>query len=108
MNKHLRTAAPILGALALAIGWKPAMAQASFEVYGFAMLDYTQNFTRANPDWKDALRPSRIPTDKDQFGDDGQASLSAKQSRLGVQATLPTSNGDVYTKFEFDLFGVGV
>jgi hypothetical protein len=108
MNKHVRTAAPIVGALALCIGWQPARAQgASFDVYGFAMLDYTQNFTRANPDWKDALRPSRIPTDKDQFGDDGEASLSAKQSRLGVQATLPTSAGDVYTRFEFDMFGVG-
>src|ERR1044072_1096378 len=108
MKKHLLTAAPILGAMALCLGWQPAMAQgASFEVYGFAMVGYTQNFTRAHPDWKDALRPSRIPTDKDIFGDDGEASISAKQSRLGVQATLPTSNGDVYTRFEFDMFGVG-
>jgi len=34
----------------------------SFEVYGFAMVDYTQNFDRPNPQWEDALRPSRIPT----------------------------------------------
>src|SRR5262249_51306953 len=93
----------------LSLGWQTVMAQgASFDVYGFAMLDYTQNFDRPDPQWEDALRPSKITTDEDRFGDGGQASLSAKQSRLGVQATLPTSAGDIYTKFEFDMFGVGV
>src|SRR5262245_28948556 len=82
-------------------------AEASFEIYGFAMLDYIQDFGRVNPDWEDTLRPSRIGTDENQFGDDGQAILSVKQSRLGVQATLPTERGDIYTKFEFDMFGVG-
>lgn len=79
----------------------------SFEVYGFAMLDYIQDFGRVNPDWEDALRPSRIPTDDEQFGDDGQVSMSVKQSRFGVKAALPTARGPINTKFEFDLFGVG-
>ena len=108
MSRQLRNLCAVLCAGAFSAGSQTAMAQgASFEVYGFAMLDYTQDFGRVNPDWKDALRPSRIPTDEDTFGDDGQASFSAKQSRLGVQATLPTSAGDVYTKFELDMFGVG-
>jgi len=34
--------------------------------------------------------------------------LSVRQSRLGAQATLPTDAGNVYTKFEFDMYGVGV
>ncbi len=79
----------------------------SFEIYGFAQVDYIQDFDRVNPDWEDTLRPSRIPTDPEQYGDDGQASISVKQSRFGVKATLPTSRGDINTKFEFDMFGVG-
>lgn len=90
----------------------PAMARAadtgpSFEVYGFAMADYIQDFKRVNPAWEDTLRPSRIPTTAGQYGSDGQASLSPKQSRLGVQANLPVEGKDLYTKFEFDWFGVG-
>ena len=34
----------------------------SFEIYGFMMVDYIQDFGRVNPDWEDTLRPSRIPT----------------------------------------------
>jgi hypothetical protein len=78
------------------------------EVYGFVQGDYIQDFKRVDPTWMDTLRPSKIPTTTDQFGADGQASLSAKQSRLGVLMNFPTSNGPVYTKFEFDMFGVGV
>jgi hypothetical protein len=84
-----------------------AEGQKSFEIYGFAQLDYIQDFGRVNPDWEDTLRPSRIPTDPEQFGDDGQATFSVKQSRFGVKATLPTAKGDITTKFEIDMFGVG-
>jgi hypothetical protein len=103
---------PVLG-LILAASLTLTTAQAaegqkSFEVYGFAQLDYIQDFGRVNPDWEDTLRPSRIPVaNPEEFGDDGQASLSVKQSRFGVKATLPTSKGDINTKFEFDMFGVG-
>ena len=97
---------------ALAVGIATATAQAadgdkSFEIYGFAQLDYIQDFGRVNPDWEDTLRPSRIPIDDGAYGDDGQALFSVKQSRFGVKATLPTSKGDINTKFEFDMFGVG-
>ncbi len=104
-------AAAIASGIALAGATGTAIAaegQKSFEVYGFAQLDYIQDFGRVNPDWQDTLRPSRIPTDPEQFGSDGQAILSVKQSRFGVKATLPTSKGDINAKFEFDLFGVGV
>jgi hypothetical protein len=77
------------------------------EVYGFVQGDYIQDFDRVDPAWNDTLRPSKIPTIDGFFGDDGQASLSAKQSRLGVMMNFPTSNKTVYTKFEFDMFGVG-
>jgi hypothetical protein len=96
-------------ALALIAGSQAAQAQdeKSFEVYGFAMLDYIQDFDRVHPDWEDTLRPSRIPTDEGQFGGDGQASVSAKQSRLGVKMQLPTAKGPIKTRFEFDMFGTG-
>jgi hypothetical protein len=83
-------------------------AEPSFEIYGFAQLDYIQDFNRVNPSWNATLRPSRIPTTEGQYGSDGQSILSIRQSRLGVQATLPVNGESIYTKFEFDLFGVGV
>lgn len=100
------------GALLVAAPVTAALAQDAnaphVEVYGFVQADYIQDFNRVDPAWNDTLRPSKIPTVSDQFGADGQASLSAKQSRLGVMMNFPTSNMPVYTKFEFDMFGVGV
>lgn len=81
--------------------------QAEFNVYGFAQLDYIQDFNRVDPDWQATLRPSKISTADGVFGSDGQAMLSARQSRLGAEGTIPTDKGDIYAKFEFDLFGVG-
>jgi len=52
----------------------PAMAEdsgRSFEIYGFAQADAIQDFKRVNPNWKDTLRPSRIPTQQGQYGEDG-------------------------------------
>src|SRR5262245_2431586 len=92
-------------------GMSTALAQSDVphvEVYGFVQADYIQDFKRVDPAWEDTLRPSKIPTIDGFFGADGQASISAKQSRLGVMMNLPTSNHPVYTKFEFDMFGVGV
>ncbi|WP_020208039.1 DcaP family trimeric outer membrane transporter [Gilvimarinus chinensis] len=78
-----------------------------FEVYGFAQLDYIQDFERVQPEWDSTLRPSRIPTTDGQYGSDGQAILSARQSRLGVKAELPAGDDSIYTVFEIDMFGVG-
>jgi hypothetical protein len=79
----------------------------SFEIYGFAQADFIQDFNRVDPDWDAALRPSKVPTSNDQFGDDGQTIFSVRQSRLGVQARQAVGGQDLFVKFEFDLFGVG-
>ncbi len=79
----------------------------SFEVYGFAQADYVQDFNRVNPAWDDTLRPSRIPTADGQYGGDGQAVVSVRQSRLGVQGKLPVGGQPLFTRFEIDMFGVG-
>lgn len=82
----------------------------SFEIYGFAQADYIQDIGgRLDPNWDDAFRPSKICFDG-ACGEDGQASISVKQSRFGVKGTMPTgsSTAPLNFKFEFDLFGTGV
>jgi hypothetical protein len=73
------------------------------------MADYIQDITgRLDPDWDDAFRVSKIGIDG-QFGSDGQASISAKQSRFGVKGKMPTGEGrsPLDFKLEIDLYGVG-
>lgn len=77
------------------------------EVYGFAQADAIYQFKQSNPDWFDVNRPSRLPAFDDQFGRDGRSWISARQSRLGVKAAIPTSGPDIKAVFEWDLFGVG-
>jgi len=82
----------------------------SFEIYGFVQADYIQDITgRLDPDWDDAFRPSKICLDG-ACGEDGQASISVKQSKFGVMGTMPTGSNSapLNFKFEFDLFGTGV
>jgi hypothetical protein len=82
----------------------------SFEIYGFAQADYIQDISgRLDADWDDAFRPSKICFDG-ACGEDGQASLSVKQSRFGVKGTMPTKGEGgipINFKFEFDMFGTG-
>lgn len=80
----------------------------SLELYGFAQLDYIQDFNRIDPKWDATLRPSKIPTTAGAFGDDGQSILSVRQTRFGVKAAWPAGDKEIKTQFEFDLFGVGV
>jgi len=101
------------GVAAALLASAPAVAEdtgRSFEIYGFAEADYIQDITgRLDPDWDDAFRPSKICFDG-ACGEDGQASVSVKQSRFGVKGTMPTgsSTAPLNFKFEFDLFGTGV
>jgi len=81
----------------------------SFEIYGFAMLDWIQDTKRVDPTWMDAFRPSRIAAPEGEFGTNGQSDLSVKQTRFGVKGTLPTGDhsAPLSFKFEFDMFGTG-
>jgi hypothetical protein len=99
----------ILAALAAIL---PALAgaqakQPTFEVFGFAQVDYIQDFDRVNPDWNAMLRASKVPTVDGQYGPDGEAILSARQSRLGVKGTFPSGKYDLKARIEFDFFGTG-
>lgn len=79
--------------------------QPSFEVYGFAQVDYIQDFDRVDPAWNAMLRASKVPTVDGQFGKDGEAIFSARQSRLGVKGSFPSGAHDLKAKVEFDFFG---
>jgi hypothetical protein len=80
------------------------------EIYGFAHMDAIHDFNRVDPNWSATLRPSKIkvhcPEDPG-CGNDGETVLSVRQSRLGFAGFIPTSRGEIKTKFEFALFGVG-
>jgi hypothetical protein len=77
-------------------------------IYGFIQMDAIYDFNRVDPAWNATLRPSKIPIDTvNPVGKDGETIFSVKQSRFGVDAAIPTELGELKTKFEFDMFGVG-
>ncbi len=97
------------GASPQAANSKPAKeAPTKIEVYGFAMGDFIFDFNQNNPEWFDVNRPSKLPAFDDEFGNDHRTWFSARQSRFGVKAEIPTGTKPVTAVFEFDLFGVGV
>ncbi len=97
----------IAGSATLAHAQAPADAKPSIEIYGFGQVDAIADFNQNNPDWYDVVRPSRLPKVANEFGEDGHFYVSARQSRFGTRATLPTADGDVTAQFEFDMYGVG-
>jgi hypothetical protein len=78
------------------------------DIYGFAMLDLGYDFKQVDPDWFDVLRPTKLPSFENQFGEDGNFYAGVRQSRFGVKGWLPTKLGEIKTIFEFELFGTGV
>ena len=106
----------VIAVLALVIAAASASAQTapaqdpkpSIEIYGFAMLDFGQNFNQINPNWFDTMRLTKLPKFEGEFGKDGNTFAGVRQSRLGVRSTTPTDLGDLFTQFEFELFGTGV
>ena len=113
MNTRVRQLAQAVSIALLSAGATATVQAAdtdrTFELYGFAEADYIQDIGgRLHPEWDDAFRPSKIGIDG-QYGGDGQASVSVKQSRFGVKGSMPTgaSGTPLNFKFEFDLFGVG-
>ena len=85
----------------------PAQDGPTVNIYGFGQGDVIWDFKQNNPDWYDVNRPTKLPKFHDEFGRDGNFWLSARQSRFGAKATIPTDSGDITAQFEFDMFGVG-
>lgn len=82
--------------------------QKSLELYGFIMTDAGYNFNQIHPDWFDVIRPTKLPSYKNEFGPDGNTYFSVRQTRFGTKGYLPTPLGELKTTFEFELFGTGV
>jgi hypothetical protein len=85
-----------------------AAEQKSMEIYGFIMTDAGYNFNQIDPDWFDVVRPTKLPTYEGEFGSDGNAYFSVRQTRFGTKGYLKTPLGELKTIFEFELFGTGV
>jgi hypothetical protein len=78
-----------------------------FQLYGHMQLDAIYDFKRVDPTWESTLRPSTIPIEEGEFGDDGVTVVSVKQTQQGFRASLPTAWGDAKFWFEYDFFGTG-
>jgi hypothetical protein len=79
------------------------------EIYGFAMTDIGYDFgSVGDPAWFDVLRTTKLPASEDAFGPSGRLFAGVRQTRFGAKAWLPTPVGEVFTQFEWELFGVGV
>lgn len=80
----------------------------SMEIYGFVMTDMGYNFDQIQKDWYDVVRPTKLPSYKNEYGTDGNVFFSIRQTRLGFRNYIKTSLGDLKTHIDFDLFGTGL
>ena len=78
-----------------------------YDFYGQIMTDVGYNTGQVNPDYFDVMRPTQLPAWESQYGTDGNLSFGVRQSRLGFKSYIPTKLGELQTRFEFDLFGLG-
>lgn len=80
----------------------------SLDIYGHVMMDMGYNAGASHPDWFDVMRPSKLPGFKDEFGPEGNNYFGVRQTRFGAKSYLPTALGELFTQFEFEMFGTGV
>ena len=80
----------------------------SLDIYGFTMMDMGYNAGAIDPNWFDVMRPTKLPSFKNEFGEDGSTYFSVRQTRLGFKTYTPTAMGELFTQFEFEMFGTGV
>jgi hypothetical protein len=79
----------------------------AFEIYGQVMTDIGYNFKQVNPLYFDVMRPTQLPAYKNEYGTDGNIYFSVRQSSLGFKSYTDTKYGELRTRFDFDMFGVG-
>jgi hypothetical protein len=100
--------APAPAAVAAQDSAPKAEAKPRLDIYGFAMLDMSYQSGQNHPDWFDTLRPTKLPSYENEYGEDGHFYAGVRQSRFGVKGFIPTDLGEIKTIFEFELFGTGV
>ena len=111
-GRRLRVAALMLllaaASAATAVAQPPTPDKPSFEIYGFAMIDFGQNFKQIDPNWFDTMRVTKLPSVEEQFGKDNSTFAGVRQTRFGVRTSAPTDLGELKARFEIDMFGTGV
>ena len=112
MKRQIRLQKALLTAL-LAVAGTVVNAQQNddnktMDIYGFIMMDAGYNFNQIEPNWFDVVRPTKLPTYKNQYGTDGNFFFSVRQTRLGFKNYFDTPLGKLFTQFEFEMFGTGV
>ena len=105
--KHRLLAAALLSGVTATLGAQQD-STTKWNLYGFIMLDGGYNADQIQPDWYDTVRPTKLPAFANQYGADGNFFYGVRQTRFGVKTTTPTSMGDLFTQFEFEMFGTGV
>ena len=104
MKKHLLT---LSGSILFLSVFSQVVPKTSFEISGQIMTDVGYNFNQVNPDYFDVMRPTQLPSYKNEYGTDGNTYFGVRQSMLGFKSFTPTKYGELMTRFAFDLFGVG-
>src|SRR6187551_568430 len=79
----------------------------SFEIYGTINTDIGYNFNSIHPDWFDVMRPTKLPSYRNEFGPGGNMFFSVRQSKFGIKSSQWTKLGELTTRFDFDLIGFG-
>src|SRR5438270_1635508 len=79
----------------------------TLDIYGFAMLDSGYDFKSNDPAWFDVVRPTKLASAPGQFAPDGNTYWGVRQTRFGVKTATATPFGELTTRFEWELFGVG-
>jgi len=79
----------------------------SLEIYGTINTDIGYNFNTIHPDWFDVMRPTKLPSYRNEFGPGGNMFFSVRQSKLGIKSNAFTKMGVLKTQFDFDLIGFG-
>jgi outer membrane DcaP-like protein len=82
--------------------------QTKWDLYGFIMLDGGYNADQIQGDWYDTVRPTKLPSFAGEFAPSGNWFYGVRQTRFGVKTNTPTSMGNLFTQFEFEMFGTGV
>jgi hypothetical protein len=104
--KAMKRWIPVL-LLSCCVAGPAAAGDTVYELYGHIMLDAGYDTKQVAPDWYDVMRPTKLPAYKDEYGADGNIYYSVRQTRFGLKTTTPTDKGDLFTQFEWEMFGTG-
>lgn len=104
MKKHLLALLVNLVSISL---WAQLEQESEFEIRGQIMADMGYNFNQVNPEWFDVMRPTQLPSYKNEYGTDGNVYFGVRQSMLDFRTSTPTKVGKLTTRFAFDMIGTG-